>query len=347
MSEEKITKEAYERYAHRIVSVLDDEEFYELFKKRVDGGASSFKLERKRVRDVSVDWIDTIEKFLPNLDAIVRNPRRFIAQEENVVDVSLAKDISSDFVKYLAQHSNMISKVEKDGSVIPDKILNVSKEDSFEIYENRFVYTLLLKLKDFVAAQFEKLKNASVQHDSLRLGVKSKFDLPDKNVAFRAEYVAELGYDDKREAEDMLLKTERVVKIQRVIADFLASSFAKSMKHSSPVRPPITRTNVILMEPNFKKALMLWQYIEDYESADHSAQYSVENVPLSDEKAEELRRMLALNAMLIESMYDDDESECATASEGDSREAERGGAVGAHDNSHESESRKRDGSDKI
>ena len=317
MSDENITKETYERYAHRLVSVLDNEEFYELFKKRVDGGASSFKLERKQVRDVSVEWIDTIEKFLPNLDAIVRNPRRFIAQEENIVDVSLAKEISSDFVKYLAQHSNMISKVEKDGSVIPDKILNVSKEDSFEIYENRFVYTLIFKLKDFVAAQFEKLKNASVPHDEMRLGVKSKFDLPDKKVAFRVEYVAELGYDYKREAEDMLLKTERVAKIQRVIADLLASPFAKSMKHSSPVRPPIMRTNVILMEPNFKKALMLWQYIEDYESANHSAQYSVENVPLSEEKEEELRRMLTLNTMIIESMNDLDAAASADNGKGD------------------------------
>ena len=340
MSDEKITREAYERYVHRIVSVLDDEEFYEMFKKRVDGGASSFKLERKRVRDISVEWIDTIEKFLPNLDAIVRNPRRFIAQEENIVDVSLAKDISSDFVKYLAQHTNMISKVEKDGSVIPDKILNVSKEDSFEIYENRFVYTLILKLNDFVAARFEKLKNTSVPHDEVRFDLNSKFDLCNKRIAFREEYVAELGYGESRQkADDMLLMAERVAKIQCVIADFLASPFAKSMKHSAPVRPPIMRTNVILMEPNFKKALMLWQYIENYESAEYPAQYSIENLPLSEEKEEELRRMLTLNTMLIESMYDDGDSECATAYDEDNREAERGGEEGARDDSYESDTR--------
>ena len=124
-----ITREQYMQYAKKIVSVLSGEQFYEQYRERVRNGASSFKLQKKRlIQEISVDWIDTIEEILPNLDNIVRNPRKFIVQEEDIVDVSLARSISTESVKHLAQHTNMISKVEDDGTVIPSKILNkVSK----------------------------------------------------------------------------------------------------------------------------------------------------------------------------------------------------------------------------
>ena len=93
MADNKITREVYRQYADKIVSVLNKEGFYEQFKKRVDKGASNFKLAKKRlVQDISIDWIDTIEGILPNLDTIVRNPRKFIVQEEDIVDVSLARN---------------------------------------------------------------------------------------------------------------------------------------------------------------------------------------------------------------------------------------------------------------
>lgn len=140
MEDNKITREVYKQYANKIVSVLGNESFYEQFKNRVDKGSSVFKLAKKRlIQDISIDWIDTIEGILPNLDTIVRNPRKFIVQEEDIVDVSLARSISTESVKFLAQHTNMISKVdEKTGDVTPSKILNITKEESFEIYENRF-----------------------------------------------------------------------------------------------------------------------------------------------------------------------------------------------------------------
>ena len=46
--------------------------------------------------------------------------------------------------------------------------------------------------------------------------------------------------------------------MRNIIDDFLRSPFTKEMKNSALVRPPITRTNVILKDPNFKKALLLW-----------------------------------------------------------------------------------------
>ena len=312
MSDSRITRETYKQYAHKIVSVLKNEEFYEQFKKRVDKGSSVFKLAKKRlIQDISIDWIDTIEEVLPNLDTIVRNPRKFIVQEEDIVDVSLARSISTESVKFLAQHTNMISKVDEDGSVTPSKILNITKEESFEIYENRFIYTLLLKLKDFVTMRYDKIKKASATQDVLELDIESRFNLPSKKVTFRTEYFAQLSFDEVMRLDpDTLTKIERIAKIDRIITDFLSSSFAKSMRNSAPVRPPIMRTNVILKEPNFKKALTLWQFIETYNvTAGFSTSDEVENYDIEDESEANLKNMVTLNTMLFESIYDQSETD--------------------------------------
>ena len=313
MADNKITREVYRQYADKIVSVLNKEDFYEQFKKRVDKGASNFKLAKKRlVQDISIDWIDTIEGILPNLDTIVRNPRKFIVQEEDIVDVSLARSISTESVKFLAQHTNMISKVdEKTGDVTPSKILNITKEESFEIYENRFIYTLLLKLKDFVTMRYDKIKKASATQDVLELDIESRFNLPSKKITYRTEYFAQLSFDEVMRLDpDTLTKIERVAKIDRIITDFLSSSFAKSMRNSAPVRPPIMRTNVILKEPNFKKALTLWQFIETYQqSAGFSTSDDVEDYDIDDESERRLRSMVTLNTMVFESLYDQCESD--------------------------------------
>ena len=312
MADNKLTREIYLNYAKKIVSVLSGDEFLNQYKNRVESGYSDFKLVKKRlIQDISIDWISTIEEVLPNLDTIVRNPRKFIVQEEDIVDISLCKAISTESVKHLAQHTNMISKVDKDGTVTPSRILNITKEESFEIYENRFIYTLLLKLKDFVQIRYDKIKKASATQDVLQLNVDSKFNLPSKKVTYRTEYMAQLSFDEvMRMDPETLQKIERIAKIDKIITDFLASSFAKAMRNSAPVRPPITRTNVILKEPNFKKALTLWQFIETYQAtAGFSATDDIEDIKVETPQQTQLRQMVTLNTMLFESLYDQHETD--------------------------------------
>lgn len=312
MAENKLTREIYLNYAKKIVSVLYGDEFFNQYKKRVENGYADFKLVKKRlIQDISIDWISTIEQVLPNLDTIVRNPRKFIVQEEDIVDISLCKAISTESVKHLAQHTNMISKVDPDGTVTPSRILNITKEESFEIYENRFIYTLLLKLKDFVQIRYDKIKKASATQDVLQLNVDSKFNLPSKKVTYRTEYMAQLSFDEVlRMDAETLDKIERIAKIDKIITDFLSSSFAKAMRNSAPVRPPITRTNVILKEPNFKKALTLWQFIETYQATGgFSTSDDIEDIKVETESQQQLRQMVTLNTMLFESLYDQHETD--------------------------------------
>jgi hypothetical protein len=141
--------------------------------------------------------------------------------------------------------------------------------------------------------------------------VDSKFNLPSKKVTYRTEYMAQLSFDEvMRMDAETLEKIERIAKIDKIITDFLSSSFAKAMRNSAPVRPPITRTNVILKEPNFKKALTLWQFIETYQATGgFSTSDDIEDIKVETESQQQLRQMVTLNTMLFESLYDQHETD--------------------------------------
>ena len=301
-----IDKAKYFGYVERIVSMLRDDKFYNDYKKRVLEGKNNydtFKKWHKKVLDMT--WVKAIEDCIPDLDAIVRNPRKFITQEEDIVDISLARSISTESVKHLAQHTNMIAQVDKrTGNVTPNKILNISKEESFEIYENRFIYTLLRNLKQFVSQRFEKIKAACAMKDVFQMSVDSDFKVNNKKMSVKLDVMAQMSFEELMDTKNAELSDiERVAKIDRIISDFLSSAFAKQMISSSPVRPPIQRTNVILKNPNFKKALVLWGFIENYRDEGFKLVDEVESVKVMDDPSiDALTDLVTLNSFIFENL---------------------------------------------
>jgi predicted component of viral defense system (DUF524 family) len=154
-----MNKDEYLSYLDRIKDLFIEDVNFNHYLQNLNSGKSSFQINQKYLRKVfDHDWIDIIEEILPSLDAIVRNPRRFITVEEDIIDISLAKQISVESVKHLAQHTQFISSANpKTGTVTPSKILNTSKEESYEVYENRFIFTLLKKLQEFISKRYEAI----------------------------------------------------------------------------------------------------------------------------------------------------------------------------------------------
>ena len=106
------------------------------------------------------DWLNEVEFALIYLDNIVRAPRVILVNEEEVVKVERAKKITVASIKNLARNTHFIEKVDdvtKD--VQPSKIMEVRSEESYNTYENRFIYTLIDMLGRFITRQEEALKN--------------------------------------------------------------------------------------------------------------------------------------------------------------------------------------------
>ena len=114
-----MNKDEYLSYLDRIKELFIEDVNFNRYLQDLNSGKSSFQINQKYLRKVfDHDWIDIIEEILPSLDAIVRNPRRFITVEEDIIDISLAKQISVESVKHLAQHTQFISSANpKTGTV--------------------------------------------------------------------------------------------------------------------------------------------------------------------------------------------------------------------------------------
>ncbi len=119
----------YSLYTGDFVSLVQSEEFFNYFTKAVNSGKRDLALSvRYSENKVDMRWIEEIEKAIVPLDNIIRNPRRFIEQLEEVVPIEQARQITQESIQHLAQHTNMIAKVDPGGEVTPDKIINIFKE---------------------------------------------------------------------------------------------------------------------------------------------------------------------------------------------------------------------------
>lgn len=214
------------------------------------------------------EWIDRIEETLPYLDNILRNPKRFIINEEEVVKVEKSKKVTVESIIHLTQHTNYIQKIEDNGDVKPSQILNINKEESLDTYENRFIFTLINNTRTFFDKRKELTGESSYFSDKKELKYEANTLVGTEEVTVSLQ----LNSIHKDELENksprsILSISERLKMIKMQLDGFTCSELMTTLAklHVAPVRSPIRKTNVILKNPNFQKAEQLWNYIQSYE----------------------------------------------------------------------------------
>ena len=207
-----------------------------------------------------LEWIDVFETLLPYIEKILRNPKRFITTEEEIVKIESAKKVGVETVKHLAKHTNFIQDLDEDtGDVIPSKLLNVLKEETFNTYENRFIYTLIQRLKEFVKKKKENIKKNPRLKDNKQIEYKSSTMVGEEkvnvNISLNTALDTNLDLDKKLDS--------RIKEIENSIKDMEFTEVYKELeKEGVPlVTPPIKKTNVILKNVNFQYAMKLWDYV--------------------------------------------------------------------------------------
>lgn len=218
---------------------------------------------------LSFDWIDIVEEACPRLDIIVRNAKVALVQEANVELIEKAKRITVESVKDLARHTNYINKFdEATQSVEPGKILDIRNEETFNIYENRFLHTLIYLLDRFVYEREQEIKKLEVSDNKL-LEYKAKSETPTEKVHIEIKITSDTIPSDQVN-DDLQKKLKeiqtRIKRIKEYIASWMKSEMIKSLDkaHIPPVKSPIKKTNILLKNPNFKVATALWEYLNKY-----------------------------------------------------------------------------------
>ena len=185
-----------------VTSLYDsvDESSLEDFNSKLN---SNMRVQTDYFKDANnFEWVDVFEKLLPYIEKILRNPKRFITTEEEIVKIESAKKVGVETVKHLAKHTNFIQDLdEKTGDVIPSKLLNVLKEETFNTYENRFIYTLIQHLGDFIRLRTENMKknprlkdNKKIEYTSSTMVGQEKINV---NIKLDTQLDTNLNMDKK------------------------------------------------------------------------------------------------------------------------------------------------------
>ena len=243
----------------------------ELYGKTTDRTKEKFKqslsseLQVKDKMDQSEyddEWLVKMEETIRYLDNILRSPNRFIINEEEIVKIELARRITVDSIKHLSKNTNLIQEIDpKTGEVKPSKILNINKEETFNTYENRFIYTLINHMKMYIERkkQEELVEQSFSSLKELKYQGKGKID--NERVEISVHLTGKIESDQKKGDKGTL--AERITKVEEQIRDLCSSEVYRSIAklHVAMVTSPIKKTNLILKNVNFQYALTLWNYL--------------------------------------------------------------------------------------
>lgn len=296
---------------------LYDEANQENTQKFMDSAESTLKVQvDKKIITKDTEWIDLMEEVIPHLDIIFRKPNRFIENEEEIVKIEQTRKVSVETIKHLSKNTNFIQKIdEKTGDVIPSRLLNVRKEESFNTYENRLIYTLMQNIKFFIHKRKELIeqsldKNNDEQgknNKQLEYNAKSKLNEEDVDINVSISSKLNSQENEKNDGNGIV---NRIEEIEKKIKDVESSEVYKILDklHVILVKDPVRKTNVVLKNVHFQYAMKLWEYLKV--NMDEQANSSEENRDFLDNGT--LKKMMDeafLLQYLIMKTLDEDEKE--------------------------------------
>ena len=296
----------YRKFTAKAFENLTSPEFFEFFMSMMKNGEQQFQFSNRKIKiDVDESWITIIEDTIPAFMEITRNPRVIITQEELITNVVQARKIDSQVVRHLCAHSNLVDAVDENGEVIPSKVLNIFKEESWDTYENRFVNTLLRKTYDFVAKRYQDMKDAMNDEFGANLVIdatgSSRMETLEIHSHMKIHQTDELDDADPNKKSAFA----RVKYLYEALNKLLQTRFAKEMAKFSKVYPPLVSTNAIKKNPYLRKCHKLWDFLLVYADAGFSVEIIEQNPEINQKFEQDIFDNIMFTYLILKGYLED------------------------------------------
>lgn len=285
---------------------LENDEYFQYLYNLVDSGDNRINQQHKILhKKIDENWIDFIEQNIDAIFKIIQKPRSFIATKEEVVPVGLAKKITADSVRHLSMNTQFIAS-DEGGDIQPTRILNVSTEESFNLYENRFIYHLIQRLAAFINKRTDIIFWATGDEITDNLTLESSF----KDAYEEVNYKIELNIKDlqnvAKSREEHMDLFKRIEEIQKKIRALRKSPFCQTMAGCTVVRSPIQRTNLMMKDPYYRTCYKLWQFIESYDDIGYTIDEQDTALEMDEDYLVRMYTNLISNYTVFKSLTDGD-----------------------------------------
>ncbi|RHB19885.1 DUF2357 domain-containing protein [Collinsella sp. AM40-7AC] len=296
----------YTSFSEQMEPIQEDSRYFRYLFEMAQASGTTIEQQREElVKVVDEEWISMIEDSLDAINTIIEKPRRFITTEEEVVPVSLAKKISADSVRHLSQNTQFLAPSE-DGSVHPTRILNVNTVETYDLYENRFIYHLIQRLLTFVDKRTDVIFWSTGNEIRNRFKMHSKIDDAYEEIEYNVEMTVKNRQSFAENDADNMDVFMRIDRVRRLVMALRGASFCQIMNGCSAVRSPIQRTNLIMKDPNYRKCYQLWLFMERYDKVGYNIDVQQQALAFDDEYMVQMYTNLINNYTVFKSLTDDE-----------------------------------------
>ncbi len=299
-------QDLYTSFSEQMEPIQEDSRYFRYLFEMAQASGTTIEQQREElVKVVDEEWISMIEDSLDAINTIIEKPRRFITTEEEVVPVSLAKKISADSVRHLSQNTQFLAPSE-DGQVHPTRILNVNTVETYDLYENRFIYHLIQRLLTFVDKRTDVIFWSTGNEIRNRFKMHSKIDDAYEEIEYNVEMTVKNRQSFAENDADNMDVFMRIDRVRRLVMALRGASFCQIMSGCSAVRSPIQRTNLIMKDPNYRKCYQLWQFMERYDKVGYNIDVQQQSLAFDDEYMVQMYTNLINNYAVFKSLTDDE-----------------------------------------
>lgn len=299
-------QDLYTSFSEQMEPIQEDSRYFRYLFEMAQASGTTIEQQREElVKVVDEEWISMIEDSLDAINTIIEKPRRFITTEEAVVPVSLAKKISADSVRHLSQNTQFLAPSD-DGGVHPTRILNVNTVETYDLYENRFIYHLIQRLLTFVDKRTDVIFWSTGNEIRNRFKMHSKIDDAYEEIEYNVEMTVKNRQSFAENDADNMDVFMRIDRVRRLVMALRGASFCQIMNGCSAVRSPIQRTNLIMKDPNYRKCYQLWQFMERYDKVGYNIDVQQQALAFDDEYMVQMYTNLINNYTVFKSLTDDE-----------------------------------------
>lgn len=239
---------------------------------------------------VDEEWVRQIEQGLVHIEKAIKEERQFIRSNGEVIPIEKVRHVSKESVEHLAKHSNLLTRKPEEGKdIIPDKLYAVERLNDYAVYENRFLYMLLCYLRDFITLRYNQIVDITSRYEG-ELKIDKQITVGKQKITYSV-FMHDERRDDEylREHNSAKHNIDRISLVLKTVLAFLNTPLMEYSAKAPLLKPPITKTNVLKMNNNFKGAVALYDYIISYDKPGYSVEYIVnEMAPYNEDVASEV-----------------------------------------------------------
>lgn len=296
----------YLNYVDAVGGTLENDRYFQYLFEMVQSGENTLHQTAQVLHKVVDErWLTTIEESLDAINNIIEKPRRFITTSEEVVPVALAKKITADSVRHLSMNTQFIASNE-DGDIQPTRVLNVTTEESYDLYENRFVYHLIQRLVTFIDKRTDIIFWSTGDEKRNTLTMTSKVDDAYEEIEYKLEMKIKNRQSFAENDSDNMQVFMRIDRVRRLVMALRSSSFCSLMAGCATVKSPIQRTNLLMKDPDYRTCYKLWQFLESYDEVGYKIEVQDSAMAFDEDYLFQLYTNLITNYTVFKSLMEDD-----------------------------------------